>query len=387
MTTITADGAASSRNDDLLGSKAASVTATGVEHVFENGFRALQPTDLHVEAGTFCTLLGPSGSGKTTLLRIFAGLVTPTGGKVTIGGMDVTGMPVQQRDIGFVFQHYALFPHMSVAQNIEYPLRVRKMSKDRRAQRVAEMLDLVGLTSFAKSRPNELSGGQQQRVAIARALVYGPRVLLLDEPLGALDRKLRQQLGADMRRIQHETGTTAVYVTHDQEEAFLLSDSVVVMDHGEVRQKGNPLEVYSRPRDLFVAGFLGDTNVLRGTVGQRDTATSNLTRGGRTIACARGEDLAVGADAACSVRPEDIILAPAGRSSNEHVYVYGEGTVQDRIFMGSRHRMIVAVDEVMFHIEVGPGGFAPEPGSLTSIGWAHGSPVLIEIPATINSKG
>lgn len=382
MTTITAGTRGGGRQDQLIEARAASVTAVAVEHVFDNGFRALEPTDLHVEAGSFCTLLGPSGSGKTTLLRIFAGLVTPTAGSVTIGGVDVTALPVQQRDIGFVFQHYALFPHMTVAQNIGYPLRVRKLSKDARAQRVAEMLDLVGLTAFAQSKPHELSGGQQQRVAIARAMVYGPRVLLLDEPLGALDRKLRQQLGADLRRIQHETGTTAIYVTHDQEEAFLLSDSVVVMNHGEVRQKGDPRAVYGRPRDLFVAGFLGDTNVMRGTVAERGVEMSRLVVDGRTIACARGEDLPVGRDAACSVRPEDIVLSPAGRTSDQSTYIYGEGTVHDRIFMGSRHRVIVQTDQMTFHVEVGPGGFAPEPGTQTAIGWATGAPVLIDIPTT-----
>ena len=357
----------------------ASLSASGVEHVFANGFRALEPTDLEIEAGTFCTLLGPSGSGKTTLLRIFAGLIQPTGGTVRIGGTDVTNLPVQSRDIGFVFQHYALFPHMTVSQNIAFPLRIRGLDPAARTARVAEMLELTDLTPFASRKPHELSGGQQQRVAIARALSYGPRVLLLDEPLGALDRKLRQQLGADLRRIQHETGTTAVYVTHDQEEAFLLSDSVVVMNHGQIRQKGVPDAVYDRPRDLFVASFLGDTNVVHGIASDGPGGTTQLEVDDLAVACTAGDDIPPGSAAAFSIRPEDITLLPASDAARD-AFSFGEGVVADRIFMGSRHRVTVTQGARTFSVEVAPGGYAPPAGTPVKVTWPNGTPVLISIP-------
>lgn len=364
----------------VLKSAPASVNAVGVEHVFDNGMQALAPLDLHIDAGSFCTLLGPSGSGKTTLLRIFAGLLKPTAGRVEIGGRDVTDLPVQQRDIGFVFQHYALFPHMTVAQNIAYPLKIRGLDKDARAEKVKAILDLIDLAKLGDRRPDQLSGGQQQRVAIGRALVYDPRVLLLDEPLGALDRKLRQQLGADLRSIQQAAGTTAIYVTHDQEEAFLLSDSVVVMDHGEVRQQGLPEIIYERPRDLFVASFLGDTNVLRGTVHHAEATSAALTVEGREISCLPGAVLNPGDAAACSVRPEDVKLLPLGTSAYEtELFIFGAGTVKDRIFMGSRFRLIVGSEGRTFVVEANRGEYAPEEGAHVQIGWRAGAPALVSI--------
>src|SRR3954451_2012217 len=250
--------------DDRLAVRAEGITHEYGEHV------ALERMDLAVPRGQFFTLLGPSGSGKTTLLRIFAGLLAPTSGRVHIGGRDVTDVDVQERNIGFVFQSYALFPHLSVGDNIAFPLKVRGVAKADRERRVTEVIELVQLQGLEQRRPGQLSGGQQQRVAIARALVFEPEVLLLDEPLGALDRRLRQTLGAELRRIQQETSITAIYVTHDQEEAFLLSDTVVVMNDGAVHQNGAPADFYGRPADLFVATFLGDTNVLRGPVSRTD---------------------------------------------------------------------------------------------------------------------
>lgn len=371
----------------VLKSAPASVNAVGVGHVFDNGMQALAPLDLHIDAGSFCTLLGPSGSGKTTLLRIFAGLLKPTSGRVEIGGRDVTDLPVQQRDIGFVFQHYALFPHMTVAQNIAYPLKIRGLDKDARAEKVKAILDLIDLGKLGDRRPDQLSGGQQQRVAIGRALVYDPRVLLLDEPLGALDRKLRQQLGADLRHIQQEAGTTAVYVTHDQEEAFLLSDSVVVMDHGEVRQQGLPEVIYERPRDLFVASFLGDTNVLKGSVHHAETSSAALTVGGRDISCLPGAVLKPGDAAACSVRPEDVKLFPLAPSTHElELFIFGVGTVRDRIFMGSRFRLTVDGEENTFVVEANRGEYAPEEGTPVQIGWRPGAPALVSIPEKAAQK-
>jgi putative spermidine/putrescine transport system ATP-binding protein len=322
-----------------LNARANSIGVRGVRHVYPDGHEALSPTDLEVTAGQFFTLLGPSGSGKTTLLRVFAGLLRPTEGRVYIGERDVTDTAVQDRNVGFVFQHYALFPHLSVADNLAFPLKVRGVSARARGARVDDLLDLVNLGGQGHKMPGALSGGQQQRVAVARALVYDPDVLLLDEPLGALDRRLRQRLGADLRRIQRETGTTAVYVTHDQEEAFLLSDTVVVMDHGRVLQSGDPEEVYRRPRSPFVASFLGDTNVIAGVGEMGPDGHPNVSFGSLKVRLADPVSPAVG-EVRLSVRPEDIalhvesepVLAPG------HLNI-GQFAIESVTFMGGRYRV------------------------------------------------
>ncbi|MES0132582.1 ABC transporter ATP-binding protein [Mesorhizobium sp. M0029] len=360
-----------------LGVGAAAVTAQRIGHTFDNGFRALAPTDLHVDAGSFCTLLGPSGSGKTTVLRILAGLLTPSEGRVLIGGHDVTNEPVQKRDIGFVFQHYALFPHMTVAQNIAYPLRIRGASKQEQATRVDTVLELISLQAQKDLRPDQLSGGQQQRVAIGRALVYGPKVLLLDEPLGALDRRLRQQLGSELRRIQQETGTTAIYVTHDQDEAFLLSDKVVVMNHGHVRQQGAPEHIYASPIDIFVARFVGDTNLIRG-VARRTCEGAALHVGNQVVNCRAASAVNDTQPAALSVRPEDVRLAPIGTPYNG--FVFGQGVVIDRVFLGARYRTMVQVGDYQFAVESGRDDYAPLSGTIVQVGWADGLPVLLNAP-------
>ncbi|HEY2642393.1 MAG TPA: ABC transporter ATP-binding protein, partial [Galbitalea sp.] len=241
------------------------VSVRGLRHVFEHSI-ALAGIDLTIDGGEFMTLLGPSGSGKTTLLRIIAGLIEPSAGSVLIDQVDVTSLPTQQRDISFVFQSYALFPHLTVSQNIEFPLRMRNVDRRARGRRVEEMLELVSLEEMGHRMPAQLSGGQQQRVALARALAHRPKVLLLDEPLGALDRRLRQQLGGELRRILREAAVTTIYVTHDQEEAFILSDRVAVMSRGRIRQVGTPVQIYTRPVDMFVANFVGETNTFTGRV-------------------------------------------------------------------------------------------------------------------------
>jgi putative spermidine/putrescine transport system ATP-binding protein len=224
---------------------------------------AVDGVDLEIPAGEFFTLLGPSGSGKTTTLRLIAGFELPDSGRVELHGADVTRRPPYDRDVNTVFQDYALFPHMSVADNIAYGLRVRRVRRGERRQRVERALDLVRLdASFGRRRPVQLSGGQRQRVALARAIVNEPRVLLLDEPLGALDLKLRQELQIELKRIQQELGITFVYVTHDQEEALTMSDRIAIFDRGRVAQVGGPAELYERPASEFVAGFVGVSNVL-----------------------------------------------------------------------------------------------------------------------------
>jgi putative spermidine/putrescine transport system ATP-binding protein len=223
---------------------------------------AVDRVDVEIASGEFFTLLGPSGSGKTTTLRLIAGFEEPDGGRVELGDRDVTGVPPYDREVNTVFQDYALFPHMTVAQNIEYGLRIRKLSKEERARRRDEALEMVRLAGYGTRKPSELSGGQRQRVALARAIVNRPRVLLLDEPLGALDLKLREQMQVELKGIQAAVGITFLYVTHDQDEALTMSDRIAVFNQGRVEQIGTPAEVYERPATPFVSGFVGTSNVL-----------------------------------------------------------------------------------------------------------------------------
>lgn len=228
-------------------------TMTAVDHV-----------SLTVEPGEFLTLLGSSGSGKSTLLNIIAGFIPADSGRVAVGGRDLTNMPPHKRDLGMVFQHYALFPHMSVWDNVAFPLRRRKVAKSQIADRVQQALDVVELGRLAERRPAQLSGGQQQRVALARALVFRPQALLMDEPLGALDKRLRQQLQVEIKRLHRELGTTFVFVTHDQEEALAMSDRIAVLRDGRLVQVGTPVELYERPASRYVAEFLGESNIFTG---------------------------------------------------------------------------------------------------------------------------
>ena len=227
---------------------------------------ALGGVDLDVRKGEMLTLLGPSGSGKTTLLKVIAGFEIPDEGEVLLAGRNVTLAPPARRDVGMVFQNYALFPHMTVAQNIAFPLEMRKVPRAERDRRVADALALVDLPAHGERLPRELSGGQQQRVALARAVVFGPSLLLLDEPFGALDRKLREQMQLEVRRLQRRLDLTAVFVTHDQEEALILSDRIAVMDAGRLSQLGSPQEIYRRPANRFVADFIGESNLFRARV-------------------------------------------------------------------------------------------------------------------------
>ncbi|MGW9331117.1 ABC transporter ATP-binding protein [Bosea sp. NPDC055594] len=268
-------------------------------------FTALHNVDLAVASGEFVTLLGPSGSGKTTLLRILAGLVLPTGGSVHIGGQDVTYLPTEKRDIGMVFQNYALFPHLTIFENVAFPLLIRKLSRQEITQRVGAALELVGLPSHGPRYPGQLSGGQQQRVAIARALVFRPRVLLMDEPLGSLDKRLRQQLQLEIRKLQKEVGITTVYVTHDQDEAFTISDRIAVMDKGAILQIATPSEIYRLPKARFVADFVGDLNCIEGRVAETPSGLALETSAGLQIPLGHGP-FPVGTAVTCGVRPEHI---------------------------------------------------------------------------------
>ncbi|MEU7960581.1 ABC transporter ATP-binding protein [Micromonospora humida] len=275
---------------------------------------AVDDVDISIAAGEFFTLLGPSGCGKTTTLRMVAGFYFPTSGRIRFGAEDVTHRPPNKRDTGMVFQNYALFPHMSVAQNVAYGLKIRKVGRAESARRIEEALGQVHLAGYGDRRIDQLSGGQQQRVALARALVIRPRTLLLDEPLSNLDAKLREETRVEIRRIQQEAGTTAIYVTHDQSEAMAMSDRIAVMESGRVRQIGAPQEIYHRPATAFVARFIGRSNVLSLPVvtAAADTVTVGLPDGGETaVAAPADHGLRAGDTALVSVRPEHLGLTSA----------------------------------------------------------------------------
>ena len=293
---------------------------------------ALDNVSLKFQEGEFFGLLGPSGSGKTTLLRSIAGFIELDSGQVLLDGEDIGPIPVHKRDIGMVFQNYALFPHMTVFDNVAFGLSVRKMPASEIKTRVDEILGLVRLAGLQERKPRQLSGGQQQRVALARALVTRPKVLLLDEPLGALDKHLREEMQVELRRIQREVGITTIFVTHDQEEAMTLSDRIAIMNQGNIVQLGAPLEVYEHPNNRFAAGFLGVANFLEGRVAavSGSEARIDLKLGGQAMAPAGG--FKPGDAALLAVRPEKIAVAPGQGESGVNRLV---GTVVSAIFSGS----------------------------------------------------
>jgi putative spermidine/putrescine transport system ATP-binding protein len=322
---------------------AADVRLVGVRKTYGDVV-AVDGIEIEVREGEFFTMLGPSGSGKTTCLRMIAGFERPDAGRIELAGHDVTGLPPNERDVNTVFQDYALFPHMSVGQNVEYGLKVKKVDREERRRRVAEALGLVRLGDFEKRRPSQLSGGQRQRVALARALVNRPRVLLLDEPLGALDLKLRQQLQVELKRIQQEVGITFIYVTHDQDEALTMSDRIAVMDQGQVLQVGAPNEIYDEPESRFVAGFVGVSNVLELKVRSVAAGVAELTLGeaDRITAAAR-DDLRAGDTVTVTIRPERIAIVESGDAGGADD-CRAAGTVRESMYAGPTSRFAVALD-------------------------------------------
>ena len=299
---------------------AAAVTLRGVRKTYGDVV-AVDRVDLDVGHGEFFSLLGPSGSGKTTTLRMIAGFDLPTEGTVLLSGADVSRLPPYERDVNTVFQDYALFPHMSVGENVGYGLMVRRVGRKERSERVAEALEMVRLPGFEKRKPSQLSGGQRQRIALARALVNRPRVLLLDEPLGALDLKLREEMQIELKAIQKDVGITFIFVTHDQDEALTLSDRLAVFNQGRVEQIGSPAEVYENPATAFVAGFVGTSNLISG-------------EGARAI---------TGADATFTVRPEKIHLAEPGEEPGSGQCAVA-GTVKEVVYLGVNTRYIVSLE-------------------------------------------
>lgn len=326
-------------------SRGSALTVQGLHKVFGREVHALQGVDLGIEEGEFVAVLGPSGSGKTTLLMIVAGFETPTAGKVFSGEADITNTPPQRRNFGVVFQSYALFPHMSVRGNIAYPLAVRGMRRKNRNELVNHALELVGLEGLGARRPSQLSGGQQQRVALARALVYQPSVLLLDEPLGALDRALRERMQVELRNLHRKVGATLLYVTHDQDEALTMADRVVVMQDGRLEQVGTPRELYERPATEFVASFIGSANRLSVRVKhpKAGLAVVRLASGGtfevrssaRVSACGESQGLLV-------FRPEKVEISAATDSEISTNEMSVVGRVESLVFAGSTWRCSVS---------------------------------------------
>ncbi len=334
----------------------------------------VQDFNLDVERGEFVSFLGPSGCGKTTVLRMVAGFEEPSAGAINIGGKDVTSLKPNQRNIGMVFQAYALFPNLTVAQNIAFGLRVAKASKSETAERVAEMLSIIKLPEFGDRYPYQLSGGQQQRVALARALAPKPKLLLLDEPLSALDAKVRVSLREEIRGIQKKLGITTIFVTHDQEEALSISDRIVVMHGGKVEQVGTPFEVYNRPATRFVASFVGTLNILEGSVS--DPARGTVRINGSEIALKRTLDgKAVGDAISLALRPEAISV---GSYPGRDASIAGE--ISDVSFLGSVIRVRVGVGKSAISLDTFNSPTTPPPvvGETAKISFAASDLLVLQ---------
>ncbi|MDX6437573.1 MAG: spermidine/putrescine transport system ATP-binding protein [Gaiellaceae bacterium] len=349
-------------------SSASDVRLESVVKTFD-GVTAVDGISLEIPAGSFFALLGPSGCGKTTTLRMIGGFEEPDEGVILLGGRDVVGLPPHKRDVNTVFQSYALFPHLSIFENVAFGLRRKGIKGSELQGRVAEILRRVGLEGYGSRKPSQISGGQQQRVALARALVNGPQVLLLDEPLGALDLKLRKQLQLELKALQHDLGITFVHVTHDQEEAMTMADTIAVMNRGRVEQLGEPADLYDRPRTEFVAGFLGVSNLLRGTVTAPDRVRIetgdelHVPLGGRT------------GEVAIGIRPEKLRLGPAVGGENTL-----SGTVKETAYVGVATQYVITTGagDVVVYAQNTDGSRPLGPGSVALLSWRPESTFVLD---------
>ncbi len=335
---------------------------------------ALAGIDLAVRKGELLTILGPSGSGKTTLLKVVAGFEMPDEGEVLLGERRITTAPPARRDIGMVFQNYALFPHMTIAENIAFPLQMRKVPKAEIQRRVEDVLALVDLPGLGARLPRQLSGGQQQRAALARAIVFGPRLLLLDEPFGALDRKLREQMQLEVRRLQRKLGLTALFVTHDQEEALILSDRIAVMEQGRIVQLGTPEEIYRRPATRFVAGFIGESNLFRGRVAGSGHAA---LEGGARVPLPSGAP-PEGSEVGLMLRPErPKPVVDAKGPAGERLDSVFSGEVVETVYLGETVKYRIRLDtgiegpgiEIIVRWPFREAGESLRVGDRTTLGW------------------
>ena len=345
-------------------------------------FTAVDGIDLEVPRGEFLTLLGPSGSGKTTTLRMVAGFAEPDAGRVRLDDRDLSGVPPYKRDIGMVFQNYALFPHMTAAGNIGFPLQMRGVGRAETSERVAKALALVQLEDFGERRPAQLSGGQQQRVALARAIVYDPRLLLMDEPLGALDKKLREALQLEVRRISTQLGITVLYVTHDQEEALVISDRIAIYNHGRIEQVGTGEDLYERPSSYFVADFMGESNIFRGEwAGDGAVATpAGRLRAGEG---ADGSGRRPGEGVAVVVRPERLVLVSGPAPEADDAMNGVRATVREAIYLGSARKYELRTPDgvrLSARVPMGGAGETLEPGQEIEVRWRVADGVLVADP-------
>jgi spermidine/putrescine transport system ATP-binding protein len=342
----------------------------GLTKTYPNGFTAVKALDLVVPAGSFFALLGPSGCGKTTTLRMVAGLEEPTEGHITIGNQEITHDKPYRRPVNTVFQSYALFPHLTIAENVEFGLKRRGIKET--AQQVKDMLELTELTPQADKRPAQLSGGQQQRVALARALINRPEVLLLDEPLGALDLKLRRAMQIELKQIQDEVGITFVHVTHDQEEAMTMADTVAVMNAGVIEQMGSPTELYENPATTFVANFLGQSNLIEGTIIGRDGEIVRVDMHGTVVSIPRERAHAESGKGWVGIRPEKVLIAPAGEEIDAPGNHMTGAVVVDSSFMGVSTQYLVKMpwgQELLCHEQNTGKRGVMAPGTQVDVSW------------------
>ncbi|GAB5467020.1 MAG: ABC transporter ATP-binding protein [Rhodospirillales bacterium] len=329
---------------------------------------AAEEIDLAVAPGEFVTFLGPSGSGKTTTLMMVAGFVEASSGEIRLDGKPLNPLPAYKRDIGMVFQHYALFPHMTVAQNVSFPLEMRKLPKAERRRQVETVLALVGLEGFDQRYPKQLSGGQQQRVALARAMVFKPRLLLMDEPLGALDKKLREQMQIEIMHLHRNLGITVLYVTHDQEEALVMSDRIAVFNGGRIEQIGTPEALYETPATRFVADFIGQSNFLPGRIEGVAEGYGTLARAGDPTG-RLAADLAPGTAAVLAVRPERTRVSAEPPSGRNQV----SGQLTDLIYLGQSRKIVARLEDgtemVALEQAGSPGQIALDDGQTVTLSW------------------
>ena len=335
------------------------------------GVPAVDNVDLEIAPGEFMTFLGPSGSGKTTTLNMIAGFLSVTSGRILVDGVDIVKTPTHKRNMGMVFQQYALFPHMTAAQNVAFPLEQRGIDKATIRSMVSAALELVHLGAYAERLPRQMSGGQQQRVAVARALVFSPGVLLMDEPLGALDKRLREQLQVEMSRIHRSLGLTFIFVTHDQEEALSLSDRIAVFNEGRIEQVGTATELYERPASLFVAGFLGDSTVMTGNV----VAEGVISELGM-LRVQANPDVAVGSRGAVVVRPERLAISMDSVSADRNAV---PAQVTDLVYLGSSRKLVLRLangDPAIVRETAGQVS-AAMPGDQVTLSWSIDDGVLV----------
>ena len=311
--------------------KGASVSLINLSKHFGK-VKAVDSINLRIRSGEFLTLLGPSGSGKTTVLNMIAGFIQPTGGEIEINNNPVTGLPPYRRDIGMTFQNYALFPHMTIFRNIAFPLKMRKIPNEEIKKKVESALELVRLSEYGNRHPRQLSGGQQQRVALARSLIFNPSVLLMHEPLGALDRKLREHMHLEIKHIQEELGITVIYVTHDQEEALTMSDSIAVMNFGKIVQVGSPSQLYEYPVNRFVADFIGKSNFIRGTYQRVDGESNGIMVVENSTFSVPLREIAQGAKIELVIRPEKVVFLESSEAEKGTNFV--KGTIEEVMYIG-----------------------------------------------------